>query len=233
MPVFGLGVYQARRGGETYAAVLEALKQGYRSIDTAAVYGNEEDVGRAIRDSKVPRSEIFVTTKLWNSDHGFERCLAALPASLSRLGLFYVDLYLIHSPVRGLRVETWRAMEVLLAAGKTRAIGVSNYGIHHLKELFAVCKVRPAVNQIEISPFLTREELSGFCRQEGIYVEAYSPLTKGIFVDLLLLSFCHLFLVAFRLISYLSFVLFVQVFACPIRELWRWRGRTHAHRHRY
>jgi diketogulonate reductase-like aldo/keto reductase len=151
MPRFGLGVYRAESGNETYQAVLDALKAGYRHIDTAALYDNEGDVGRAIRDSGIPRDSIFVTTKVWNSDQGYEQTLAACRNSLNLLGMEYVDLYLIHSPVQGKRLDTWRAMEQLLKEGKARSIGVSNYGIHHLKELFAACKVRPTVNQIELS----------------------------------------------------------------------------------
>lgn len=179
LPRIGLGVYQAARGEETRRAVVDALALGYRHIDTARIYGNEKDVGAALRDSGVPREEVFITTKLWNDDHGHDRARRALDASLGRLGLEYVDLYLVHWPVPKLRRESWRALEEAHAAGQARAIGVSNYMSHHLDELLAAAKVPPAVNQIELSPFLQQRELVHRCRELGIVVEAYSPLTRG------------------------------------------------------
>jgi diketogulonate reductase-like aldo/keto reductase len=179
MPVFGLGTYQANRGEETRKAVGIALKAGYRLLDTAAIYGNERDVGIAVRESGIPREDIFVTTKLWNSDHGYESALSACEASLNSMGLSYVDLYLIHWPVRGLRRESWKALEELLKKGKCRAIGVSNYMERHLRELLSESSVVPAVNQVEFHPYLYLKELSDFCRSKGIFLEAYSPLTKG------------------------------------------------------
>lgn len=179
IPVVGLGVFQAGRGAETQGAVREALQLGYRHIDTARVYANEHDVGIGLRDSGVPRDEVFITTKLWNGDQGYEATLRACDASLKRLGLEYIDLYLVHWPVVGLRLDSWRALEHLLAEGRVRAIGVSNYMVHHLEELLATAKVVPAVNQIEVSPFLQQEAVRAFCKAHGIAVEAYSPLTKG------------------------------------------------------
>lgn len=170
---------QAAPGGEAREAVLHALRAGYRHIDTAALYDNEADVGAAVRDSGVPREEVFITTKLWNSDHGYEEAQEAARTSLRKLGLDYVDLYLVHAPVPGGRLESHRGLEQLQRDGLARSIGVSNFGVHHLEELLSVASVPPAVNQVEVSPFLTREELTAFCSEHGIIVEAYSPLTKG------------------------------------------------------
>jgi diketogulonate reductase-like aldo/keto reductase len=159
--------------------VLSALAVGYRHIDTARIYGNERDVGLAVRESGLPRSDIFVTTKLWNDDQGYDSTLRACERSLEALGLEYVDLYLVHWPVPGRRLESWRAMEKLLADGKCRAIGVSNFMEHHLEELLGRAKVVPAVNQVEQHPFLYQQSLQRYCADKGIVVEAYSPLTKG------------------------------------------------------
>jgi diketogulonate reductase-like aldo/keto reductase len=179
MPVFGLGVWQAAAGAETHDAVAEALRAGYRLVDTAAAYRNEADVGAAVRESGLPRDAVFVTTKLWNADHGYDRTLRAIDASLGRLGLDRVDLYLVHWPVERLRGESWRAMERILADGKARAIGVSNYTVRHLEELLAKATVPPAVNQVELSPFLQQRELRAFCARHGVVVEAYGPLVRG------------------------------------------------------
>jgi diketogulonate reductase-like aldo/keto reductase len=179
MPILGLGVWQSPPGDETRQAVLAALRVGYRLVDTARAYRNEEDVGAAIRDSGVPRDEVFVTTKLWNSDHGYDATLRACDESLRRLGLDRLDLYLIHWPVPKLRGETWRAMERILADGKARAIGVSNYTVRHLDELLASANEPPAVNQVELHPFLLQRELVEHCRAKGIQVEAYGPLVRG------------------------------------------------------
>jgi diketogulonate reductase-like aldo/keto reductase len=179
LPRVGLGVFQAPAGAVTQGAVLAALGAGYRHIDTAAIYRNERDVGEAIRQSGVPRSEIFVTTKLWNADQGFERALKAFDASLQRLGLDYVDLYLIHWPVPGRRLDSWRALERLHDEQRARAIGVSNYMVNHLDELAGRARVLPAVNQIEVSPFLQQTDVRAWCAKNEVVVEAYSPLTKG------------------------------------------------------
>jgi diketogulonate reductase-like aldo/keto reductase len=179
MPLLGLGVYLMRPGKETYQAVKAALEVGYRLVDTASLYGNEEDVGRAVRDSSIPREEVFITTKLWNDDHGYDSALRAFDASLKRLGLGSVDLYLIHFPVPKVREESWRALEKILASGRARAIGVSNYTERHLKDLLRHSSVVPAVNQVEFSPFLYQRDLLEFCRKQRIQVEAYAPLTAG------------------------------------------------------
>ncbi len=179
MPYFGLGVYLAGSGKETENAVTAALKRGYRHIDTAAMYKNEEDVGRAVAGSGIPRKDIFITTKLWNSDHGFDRAQKALDKSLSRLKMDYVDLYLIHWPVEEKRRESWKALVKMQEEGKCRAIGVSNYTIRHLRQLLTESPVVPAVNQVEFSPFLYQKDLLEFCRENGIQPEAYSPLTRG------------------------------------------------------
>lgn len=179
MPWLGLGVYKAKAGGEVEEAVKAALRIGYRSIDTAAFYENEEGVGRAVRESGIPREELFITTKVWNSDQGYESTLAAFEASLRRLGMEYVDLYLIHWPVKGKYKETWRALQTLYKEGKAKAIGVSNFQVHHLEDLMADAEIKPMVNQVEFHPFLTQEKLREFCRKEGIQLEAWSPLMRG------------------------------------------------------
>lgn len=188
MPIFGLGTYQSGSSRETQAIVAYALEIGYRHIDTARFYGNERDIGKAIKNSGIPREEIFVTTKLWNSDHGYNRALKAFEESLTDLGFDYVDLYLIHWPVQDLRNESWRALEKLQVEGKCRAIGVSNYTIGHLKELLDISPVMPAVNQVEFSPFLYQKDLLEFCRFNNIQFESYSPLTKGHKLDDIRLS---------------------------------------------
>ena len=179
IPAVGLGVFQSSPGLMTLNAVTFALEVGYRHIDTAALYRNERDVGIAIRTSGIPRDQLFVTTKLWNSDHGYDQALRAFDASLSRLGLDYIDLFLIHWPVPEKRLETWTALERLYHEGRVRAIGVSNFTVGHLNELLDRCRVVPAVNQIEFSPFLYQEDVLEFCQSHGILVEGYSPLTKG------------------------------------------------------
>ncbi len=181
--MFGLGVYQAQPGPECREAVVHALQLGYRLIDTAAIYQNERDVAEGIRESEVPRNEIFVTTKLWNSDQGYEPALRAFDASLKRLSMDYVDLYLIHWPLEGKRLESWRALETVLKSGRARAIGVSNYMQRHLEELLAKSQTIPSVNQVELSPYLNRRELREYCATHSIAVEAYSPLTQGLRLD--------------------------------------------------
>lgn len=182
MPAVGLGVYQMPNGPLTQRAVDYALRCGYRHIDTAMIYRNEESVGKAIAAGFVPREEIFVTTKLWNSDQGYDQAIKACNASLSRLGLTYIDLYLIHWPVHGKRKESWSALETLFNEGKCKAIGVSNYMTHHLEELLGYCKVLPAANQLELHPYLynSRIDTIDLCRRTGILPIAYSPLTKGV-----------------------------------------------------
>jgi diketogulonate reductase-like aldo/keto reductase len=179
IPQVGLGVWQAAKGAVTRDAVLAAIRAGYRHVDTARIYGNERDVGAAVRACGLPRDELFVTTKLWNQDHGYDEALRAFDASLDRLGLEHVDLYLVHWPVAGKRRDTWRAFERLKREGRARAIGVSNYLVPHLEELFASANEPPDVDQIEIHPFLQHRETRALCKANGIVVEAYSPLTRG------------------------------------------------------
>ena len=167
------------RPGRRRAAPSFALTAGYRHIDTAKLYGNETDVGAAVRESPVPREQVFVTTKLWNDDQGYDRALRAFEGSFHRLDLAWIDLYLLHWPVPHKRLDSWRALETVLAEGRARAIGVSNFMVSHLEELLARAHVVPAVNQIEVSPFLQHRDVRSFCARHGIVVEAYSPLTKG------------------------------------------------------
>jgi len=179
MPILGLGVYQTPPGRVTQNSVKFALKLGYRHVDTARIYGNEADVGEAVRESGILREDLFVTTKLWNSDQGYDSTLRAYEASLKRLGLDYVDLYLVHFPVPDVRKESWRAMETLFKKGRCRAIGVSNFTIRHLEELTEESDVIPSVNQVEFHPFLYQKELLDYCQGKRIQVEAYSPLARG------------------------------------------------------
>ena len=179
MPVLGLGVYQMSAGGQTRTACLDAFAAGYRLIDTASMYGNEKDVGAAVSRSGLDREELFITTKVWNDDHGYDRTLKAFQRSQEALGLDYVDLYLVHWPGGGLRKETWRAMEKLLQDGRCQAIGVSNYTIAHLKEALGYAEVVPSVNQVEFHPWLFQKDLLEFCQKEGIQMESYSPLTRA------------------------------------------------------
>lgn len=178
IPRLGLGVYQISIG-DTLRSVRYAIKLGYRHIDTASLYGNEADVGRAVMESGIPREEIFVTTKVWNTDQGYDHTVRACERSLQRLGLTYIDLYLIHWPVRGMGNDTWKAMIQLMKSGKARAIGVSNYDIIQMQEILQNFDVPPSVNQVEFHPFLFQEELLQFCNNNNIQLEAYSPLTRG------------------------------------------------------
>jgi diketogulonate reductase-like aldo/keto reductase len=183
MPWFGLGVFKVQEGQEVVDSVKAAIKAGYRSIDTATVYGNEEGVGQAIRESGVARDELFITTKVWNNDQGYDSTLAAFDLSLSKLGLDYVDLYLVHWPIRAKYKDTWRALEKLYADGKVRAIGVSNFQIDHLEDLLTEANVKPMVNQVELHPLLSQLELREFCRAQGIQIEAWAPLAQGHLLD--------------------------------------------------
>lgn len=180
LPSPGLGVYRSAAGGECYNAVLSALRLGYRHIDTAQLYGNEADVGRAVADSGLRREQVFVTTKVWTSQWGYERARASIRQSLDELGMAYVDLCLLHAPGDpATRADTWRALEDAAKEGQVRSIGVSNFGVGHLRKLVEGCSVRPAVNQIELHPWLQWREVVDYCRQEGIVLEAYSPLAKA------------------------------------------------------
>ena len=179
IPMLGLGVYKAGEGEEVESAVRTALAQGYRLIDTASLYGNETGVGNAVRASGIPREEIFITTKVWNSDQGYARTLEAFEESMNRLQCDYVDLYLVHWPVKGKFTETWQAMEELYRSGRAKAIGVSNFKIHHLEELFASAKVKPVLNQVELHPQLQQPELRAFSKRHGILVQAWRPILQG------------------------------------------------------
>ncbi|GGD11201.1 glyoxal reductase [Pontibacillus salipaludis] len=179
MPRLGLGVFKVEDGQEVINSVKWALEHGYRSIDTAAAYKNEEGVGQALKDSGLNRDEIFVTSKLWNSDQGYEETLQAFEASLEKLGLEYLDLYLIHWPVEGKYKESWKAMEKLYHDGKIRAIGVSNFHPHHLDDLLKDAEVTPVINQVELHPKLAQQEVRDYCEKHDIVVEAWSPLMQG------------------------------------------------------
>lgn len=178
IPVLGLGTLHAM--GETVQkAVIWAIEAGYRHVDTAKAYGNESSVGKAIKRCGIPRENVFITTKLWNDDHGYDNALKAIDRNLKSLGLDYVDLYLVHWPVSGRRVETWKAMEKILNDGKALAIGVSNYTVRHIEELLTDAEVIPVVNQIEFTPYLYQKELQEYCEGKDIKIEAWSPLTHG------------------------------------------------------
>lgn len=187
IPAIGFGTYLSKDGEEVYNAVRVALKAGYRHIDTAAFYGNEESIGRAIQDSGIPRKELFITTKLWNDAHGYEEAKAALRTSLDKLQLDYLDLYLIHwpNPVnlrdrwQTANADTWRAMEEMVAEGLIKTIGVSNFLIHHLEELLKTAKIVPAINQLRLAPGVYQEEIVNYCREKNIILQAWSPLGRG------------------------------------------------------
>lgn len=187
MPQLGLGVWRTPEGDQTVTAVLAALGAGYRAIDTAALYENENSVGQAVRSSGISREDIFITTKVWNSEQGYDTTIAAFHKSLKLLDMDYVDLYLVHWPVKGKYKETYRALEYLYEQGKIRAIGVSNFNIHHLEDLMGECRIKPMVNQVELHPLLTQKKLLAFCRKEGIQLESWRPLMNGN-LDLPLLS---------------------------------------------
>jgi len=178
MPWLGFGTYNAEDGDTVIEAVKEALRIGYRHIDTAAFYGNERGVGIAIKESGVPREEIFLVSKLWNSDQGYEKTLQAFKTSIKKLGTEYLDLYLIHWP-QSLNKETWKALEKLYKEGRIRAIGVSNFTCKHLKDLLEDAEIIPAVNQVEFHPYLAQNELRDFCKKHDIQLEAWSPLMRG------------------------------------------------------
>ncbi|MDR7314317.1 aldo/keto reductase [Brevibacillus nitrificans] len=179
MPWLGLGVWKAKDGEEVTGAVRSAIETGYRSIDTAAVYGNEVGVGEGIRQAGIDRDQLFITTKVWNADQGYDSTLKAFDESVKRLAIETLDLYLIHWPVKGKYVETWRALEKLYRDGYVRAIGVSNFHTHHLEDLRQNSEIIPAVNQVEFHPLLTQKELLAYCQENGIQMEAWSPLMQG------------------------------------------------------
>ncbi|WP_116771650.1 aldo/keto reductase [Maribacter litoralis] len=179
MPYLGLGTYQSDNDQEVVNAIKSAIKIGYRHIDTAAVYKNEEGVGKGIRESGIDRSELFLVSKVWNDDQGYDETLKAFDESLARLGVDYLDLYLIHWPVSGKYKETWKALEYLYAQKKIKAIGVSNFLQHHLEDLVKDCEVVPMVNQMEFHPYLVQQELIDYCNVNGIQYESWSPFMQG------------------------------------------------------
>ncbi|MCK6255506.1 aldo/keto reductase [Fictibacillus sp. KIGAM418] len=187
MPWFGLGVFKVEEGPELVNAVKAAIRHGYRSIDTAAIYENEEGVGKGIQEglaeSGVERRDLFVTSKVWNADLGYESTIAAYEESLRKLGLEYLDLYLIHWPVEGKYKDAWRALETLYKEGRVKAIGVSNFQIHHLKDVMKDAEIKPMINQVEYHPKLSQKELQEFCKAQGIQMEAWSPLMQGQLLD--------------------------------------------------
>jgi len=187
MPWLGLGVFKVPEGAEAANAVKEAIRQGYRSIDTAAIYDNETSVGEGIREALaetgLAREALFVTSKVWNADLGYEKTLAAYETSLSKLGLDYLDLYLIHWPVEGKYKDAWRALEHLYKEGRVKAIGVSNFHVHHLEDLLQGASVVPMVDQVELHPRLQQPELRAYAAERGIRVEAWSPLMQGGLLD--------------------------------------------------
>ncbi|OZQ70489.1 aldo/keto reductase [Paenibacillus sp. VTT E-133280] len=187
MPWLGLGVFKVEEGSELIQAVKSAIAHGYRSIDTAAIYDNETGVGQAIKealqDNNLSREELFVTSKVWTADMGYEETIAAYETSLAKLGLEYLDLYLIHWPVKGKYKETWRALETLYKEGRVKAIGVSNFQIHHLEEVMKNAEIKPMVNQVELHPYLSQQALLSFCQEQGIQLEAWSPLMQGQLLD--------------------------------------------------
>lgn len=187
MPWFGLGVFKVEDGPELVEAVKSAIKAGYRSIDTAAIYGNEKAVGEGIRagikEAGISREDLFITSKVWNTDQGYETTLAAYEESLKKLELDYLDLYLVHWPVEGKYKESWRALETLYKEERVRAIGVSNFQIHHLQDVLAGAEMKPMINQVEYHPRLTQKELQAFCKEQGIQMEAWSPLMQGQLLD--------------------------------------------------
>ncbi|PUA37114.1 aldo/keto reductase [Paenibacillus elgii] len=187
MPWFGIGVFKVEEGPELVDAVKAAVAHGYRSIDTAAIYDNERSVGQAIhealQETGLSREDLFVTSKVWNADLGYEATLAAYETSLEKLGLDYHDLYLIHWPVAGKYKDAWRALEALYKAGRVKAIGVSNFQIHHLEDLMKDAEIKPMVNQVELHPRLSQQALRDFCAQHDIQIEAWSPLMQGQLLD--------------------------------------------------
>jgi diketogulonate reductase-like aldo/keto reductase len=179
MPYLGLGVYDCSDGKEVINAVTWALETGYRHIDTASLYGNEKGVGKAIREIGIPREEVFVVSKVWNSDQGYENTLHAFEVSMDKLQLEYLDLYLIHWPVQGKFVDTWKAMEYLYRKGKIKAIGLSNFLERHIEEILKEADVTPMVNQMEFHPYLIQQGLMRYCKEQGIQYEGWSPFMRG------------------------------------------------------
>ena len=187
MPWFGLGVFKVEEGPELVEAVKSAIKAGYRSIDTAAIKKKKKAVGEGIRAgieaTGISREDLFITSKVWNADQGYETTIAAYEESLKKLGLDYLDLYLVHWPSEGKYKDTWRALETLYKEERVRAIGVSNFQIHHLQDVMKDAEIKPMINQVEYHPRLTQKELQAFCKEQGIQMEAWSPLMQGQLLD--------------------------------------------------
>jgi methylglyoxal/glyoxal reductase len=183
MPWLGIGVFKVEEGPELVNAIKTAITYGYRSVDTAAIYENEEGVGKGIiaglKEAQITREELFVTSKVWNADLGYESTIAAYEESLKKLGLEYLDLYLIHWPVEGKYKDAWRALETLYKEGRVKAIGVSNFQIHHLEDLMKEAEIKPMINQVEYHPRLSQKDLQAFCQENAIQLEAWSPLMQG------------------------------------------------------
>jgi len=188
MPWLGFGVYLIEDGAEVEKAIDKAFEVGYRSIDTATVYKNEKGVGKAIKESGLPRDQIFLTTKVWNDDQRKKRVAEAFEESLERLDTEYVDLYLVHWPVEDCYLETWCEMEQIYQSGRAKAIGLSNFMKHHLEDVLGMCEVPPAVNQVEFHPLLVQPELMKFCQLHEIQLEAWSPLIQGLVVEVTLIK---------------------------------------------
>lgn len=183
MPVLGLGVYKMTEEKQVETAIKAAVSAGYRLIDTASVYKNEDSVGHGIKALSLPREELFITTKVWNTAQRLGDISGAFSRSLERLQLDYIDLYLIHWPVPGCFLNTWKELEKIYHSGRAKAIGVSNFNIHHLKELESVYDIVPAVNQFEYHPLLNQQELVDYCHEKGIVPQAHSPLARGAYLD--------------------------------------------------
>lgn len=179
MPYFGLGVYKSGNGNELINAIHSAIDVGYRLIDTASYYQNEETVGKAVKDSSINRSELFITTKVWNDDLGYDKTLKAFDQSLKKLDSDYIDLYLIHWPVPDLFLESWKALESLYKSGVVKAIGVSNCLQHHIEEIESIAEINPMVLQNEFHPKLIQQDLLDYCKQKNIASQAWSPLMRG------------------------------------------------------
>lgn len=183
MPMFGLGTFKTPPGETTEQSVRWALKAGYRKIDTASFYENEEGVGKGIKSSGVPREEIFITTKVWPTDMGYESTLEAFDRSRKKLDIDVLDLYLVHWPDKAKYLDTWKALEKLYADGKIRSIGISNFEPHHIDKLKAQTEVAPVLNQVELHPYLNQKEIRDHCAKTDIVVEAWSPIAKGKVLD--------------------------------------------------
>ncbi|MFC1921828.1 aldo/keto reductase [Chloroflexota bacterium] len=184
IPWLGFGVFLMEPGGETELAIVAALEAGYRSIDTAAAYNNEASVGKAIQESDISREELFITTKLWNADQGYDSALKAFDESMEKLQLEVLDLYLIHWPVVGRYIDSWKALEKIYQDGRVRAIGLSNFQIHHIEDILEMCEVKPTLNQVEFHPRLRQAELQEFCVQNQVQLQAWAPLMQGKALDI-------------------------------------------------